>query len=163
MGNFPKFRSKNQKLSISTENWPTWYIGGVDSESTLRFLKFRPQNPFLGKFGPKKSKLFVLSENWCIYYLKDDDSESGLRCLKFRPQNLFLGKFRSKKSKLSLFLKIRTHGILTMLILVPTLVFWIANPKSILWQIWTKKVKVVCFAWKLIHMLSRGCWFLFQH
>ena len=46
LGNFPKFRSKNQKLSISTENWHTWYIGGVDYESTLRFLKFRPQNPF---------------------------------------------------------------------------------------------------------------------
>ena len=42
---------------ILTKNWHTWYFGGVDSESRLRFLKFRPQNPFLGKFGPKKSKL----------------------------------------------------------------------------------------------------------
>ena len=41
------------------------YFGAVDSESRLRFLKFRPQNPFLGKFGPKNSKLSVLSENWC--------------------------------------------------------------------------------------------------
>ena len=48
-------------------------------------------------------------------------------------------------------LKIGMHGILTMLILVPTLVFWIANSKSIFGKIWTEKVKVVCFAWNLAH------------
>ena len=37
----------------------TWY-----SDSGLRFLKFRPQNSFLGKFG-QISKLSALSENWC--------------------------------------------------------------------------------------------------
>ena len=52
------------KLSISTENWHTWYFGEADSKSRLRFLKFRPQNQFLGKFGPKNSKLSILSENW---------------------------------------------------------------------------------------------------
>ena len=46
-------------LSILTKNWHTWYFGGLDSESRLRFLKFRPQNPFLDKFGPKNSKLSV--------------------------------------------------------------------------------------------------------
>ena len=30
------------------------------------------------------------------------------------------------------------HGIFTMLILIPTLVFWIPNPKSIFGQIWRK-------------------------
>ena len=44
-----------------------------------------------------------------------------------------------------------------------TLVFWLSNPKSIFGQIWTKKVKVIRFARKLAHMVSRGCWFLFQH
>ena len=48
-------------------------------------------------------------------------------------------------------LKIGMHGILTMLILVPTLVFWTANSKSIFGKIWTEKVKVVCFAWNLAH------------
>ena len=43
------------------------------------------------------------------------------------------------------------HGILTMLILVPTLVFWTANPKPIFGQIWTEKVKIVSFAWNLAH------------
>ena len=60
-------------------------------------------------------------------------------------------------------LKIGTHGISRMLILIPTLVFWISNPNFLFGQIWAKKVKVVRFNWKLAHMISRGCWFLFQH
>ena len=64
IGHFPKFRPKNSKFSILTENWHTWSLGGADLQSELRFLKFRPQNPFLSKFGSKKSKLFVLPENW---------------------------------------------------------------------------------------------------
>ena len=59
IGQFPKYRPKNPKLSILTENWHTWCLGDADSESGLRFLKFQPQNPFLGKFRPKKSKLSV--------------------------------------------------------------------------------------------------------
>ena len=89
-------------LGRKIKSWHTWYIGGVNSESRLRFLKFRLQNPFLGKFGPKNSKLFVLFENWCAKYLKDADSESRLRLLKFQPQNTFLGKFVSTNSKLPL-------------------------------------------------------------
>ena len=50
-------------LGQKIKSFPFWLK--IDSESRLRFLKFRPQNPFLGKFGPKNSKLFVLSENWC--------------------------------------------------------------------------------------------------
>ena len=34
-----------------------WSLGGADTRSRLRFLKFRPQNPFFGKFGLKKIKL----------------------------------------------------------------------------------------------------------
>ena len=118
---FANLRPKNQKLSILNENWRRWYIGSVDSESRVRYLKFRPQSPFLSKFGPKKSKLSVLSEDWCTWYLKDADSESRLRYLKFQPQNPFLG------------------------------------------QIWAQKFKGVRFVRKLVHMVSQGCWFLFQH
>ena len=60
-------------------------------------------------------------------------------------------------------LKIGTHGISRMLILIPTLISWISNPNFLFGQIWAKKVKVVRFNWKLAHMISRGCWFLFQH
>ena len=38
-----------------------------------------------------------------------------------------------------------------MLILIPTIFFWIVNPKSIFGQIWAEKVKAVCFAWKLAY------------
>ena len=58
--NFLKFRLTNSKLSILTEDWQTWYLGGADYESGLRFLKYQPQNSFLGKFGEKvKVVLFV--------------------------------------------------------------------------------------------------------
>ena len=42
-------------------------------------------------------------------------------------------------------LKTDTHGISRMLILIPTLVFWIVNPKSIfgqIWVFWQKKWKL---------------------
>ena len=57
---------------------------GCDSESRLRSLKFRPQNPFLGKFGSKNSKLSILSENWYTWYLKDADSYSNISFLNFK-------------------------------------------------------------------------------
>ena len=46
-----------------------------------------------------------------------------------------------------------------MLILIPTLVFWISNPNFLFGQIWAKKVKVVRFNWKLTHMVSWKCRF----
>ena len=110
--NFPNFRPKYPKLSILTENWVTWYLGGADSKSRLRFLKLQPQNPFVGifgpkiqncpscpdldfwnfdpkihflcKFGPKNSKLSILSENWYTWYLKDADSYSNISFLNFK-------------------------------------------------------------------------------
>ena len=120
MGNFPKFRPKNLKLSILTENWYTWHGGGADSKSRHRFLKLRPQNSFWANLGRKSQS--------CLFYLK-----------------------------------IGTNGISRILILIPTLVFWISNPKSIFGQIWAKKVKVVYFDWKLAHRVSRRFWFLFRH
>ena len=117
----------------------------------------------MGIFGPKKSKLSVLTENWYTWYIGSADSEFRLRFVKFRPQIPSLGKFRSKNQSYPFFLKIGAHGILKMLILIPTLVFWISDPQSIFGKTWTKKVKVVQFGWKLSHRVSRRCWFLFQH
>ena len=84
LDNFPKFRPENWKLYILTENSHITYLGGADSESGLRFLKFRPQNSFLGKFGPKKSKLYVLPENWHTWYLEYVDSYSNISFLNFK-------------------------------------------------------------------------------
>ena len=107
-------------MPILTENWHTWYIGGVNSESRLWFLKFLPQIHFWANLGPK--------------------SQSCLFCLK-----------------------IGTHDISKILILISTLVFWICEPKPISGQIWANKVKVVQFSWKLAHRVSRRYWFLFRH
>ena len=46
---------------------------------------------------------------------------------------------------------------------IPTLAFWVSDPKSIFGEIWAEKVKVVQFGWKFTHRVSRQCWFLFQH
>ena len=62
----------------------TWYIGSVDSEFRLRFLKFWRRNSFLGKFRSKKSKLFVLSENWYTWYLKDANPYCSISFLNFK-------------------------------------------------------------------------------
>ena len=79
------------------------------------------------------------------------------------PKNHFWANLGPKTQSCPFCLKIGTHGISNMLILIPTLVFWISNPNFLFGQIWAKKVKVVRFNWKLAHMISRGCWFLFQH
>ena len=52
IGNFPKFRRKNSKLSIFNGNWCMWYLGGADSKSRLRFLKF-----IFGQILAKKVKV----------------------------------------------------------------------------------------------------------
>ena len=38
----PNLGRKIKSCTFLTENWHTWYFGGVDSESRIRFLKFRP-------------------------------------------------------------------------------------------------------------------------
>ena len=87
--------------NILTENWHARELGGAESKSGLSFLKFGPQNPFLGKFGPKKS---VISFAWkltdmvsvgCWFLFQHYFSE-------FATLNPFLGKFGSKRSKLSI-------------------------------------------------------------
>ena len=88
LGNLPKFRPKNSKLSILTDNWHTWHHGGADSESGIKFLKFQPQKLFLGKFWSKKSKLFVLPENWHTEYLEDADSYCDISFLISNPKSI---------------------------------------------------------------------------
>ena len=57
-----------------------------------------------------------------------------------------------KSKKCPFYLKISLHGILRMPIFIPTLVFWIFNPKSIFRQTWFEKIKV---AQKFAHSISR--------
>ena len=56
-------------------------------------------------------------------------------------------------------LKIGTHGILEVLIQNPDLDFWNSNPKIHFWaNLGAQKFKVVCFVWKLVRIVSQGCW-----
>ena len=152
-----------QKLKVIRFVWKLAHMVSQGCWFLFQYLfsEFQILIFFLGKFGPKKSKLSVLTENWYTWYIGSADSEFRLRFVKFRPQIPSLGKFRSKNQSYPFFFKIGTHGILKMLILIPTLVFWISDPRSIFGQIWAKKVKVVHFDWKLAHMVYWGCWFLF--
>ena len=127
------------------------------------FSEFATLNPFLGKFGSKRSKLSILTENWHTEYLEDADSYSVISFLNFLPEIYFWANL-GWKSQSSLFcLKINMQSISRMLILIATLVVWISNPQSFFGQIWAEKDKAVSFARKLVHTVSRGCWFLFWY
>ena len=85
-------------MSILNENWHTWYLGGADSESGLRSLKFRAQNPFLDKFGPKKS---VVCFAWKLAHMVSQECWFFILTLVFwisKPKSIF----GLKKSKLSI-------------------------------------------------------------
>ena len=75
-----------QKFKLVRFVWKLVHVvcQDADSKSRLRFLKFWPQNPFLGKFGPKNSKLLVLSENWYTWHLNDADSYFSISFLNFK-------------------------------------------------------------------------------
>ena len=73
---------------------------------------------------------------------------STFRFLKFWPKILFWANLGQKSESCPFCLKIDTQSISRMISLILILVFWISSPKSIFGQIWTKKVNVVCFAWK---------------
>ena len=158
LGNFPKFRPKNPKLFILTENWQTLYLEGADSKSGLTFLEFRPQNPFVSKFGPKKSKLFFLPE---IGPYGISRMLILIPTLVFSISNLksIFGQISAKKSQKCLVcLKIGIQSISRILVLIATLVFWISKPKSIFGQIWVEKPK-----FSILTNIYWGSWFLFWH
>ena len=95
----------------------------------------------MGKFRPKNSKLSCLAENWHPVV----DSYSNITFLSFQPLIFFWTNLSRETLSCSFWLKIGTPGILRMLILIPTIVFWIANPKSIFGKIWAEKVKAIFF------------------
>ena len=99
----------------------------------------------MGKFRPKNSKLSCLAENWHAVV----DSYSNITFLSFQPLIFFWTNLSRKTLSCSFWLKIGTPGISRMLILMPTIVFWIANSKSIFGQIWAEKVKAISFCLKI--------------
>ena len=146
-------------LEIGTQSISRMSIPNPD----LDFWNFDPKIHFWANLDPKIQS--------CPFCLKIGAhsisrmliSNPDLDFWNFDPKNHFWANFDPKTKSCSFCLKIGTHCIWRMLILIPTLVFWISNRNFLFGQIWAKKVKVVCFNWKLAQMISRGCWFLFQH
>ena len=83
------------------------------------------------KFRPKNSKLSILTENWLVRELGGAESKSGLSFWNSDPKTHFWANLSLQSQSYQFCLKIDTHGIWRMLILLPTLVSWICNPKSI--------------------------------
>ena len=134
-------------MSVLTEKWHTWYIGGVFEILTSKSI--------FGQIWAQKFK--VVCFVWKLVHIVSQGCwfRIRLRFLKFWPQNLFWANLGQKCQSFSFCLKIDTHVLSRLLILVPTLIFWISKLKSIFGQV------VVYFDWQLTHMVYWGCWFLF--
>ena len=145
---------------IWAENWHTvsrrfWFL------FRHYFSQFPTLNPYLDKFGLKNLKLFILTKNWHTWYIKDGDSYSN-KFFELPTLNPFLGKFGLKKSKLFVLpenwnTRTYTHSISKMLILISILVFWNSKPRSIFWTNLSQKIRILHFAWKLVHTVSWEC------
>ena len=110
--------------------------------------------------APSSSTQLQLAHLW---YIGGPGSGSGHTFLKFRPPKIcFWANLFQKAQSCQFWMNIGTYNISRMVILMPTLVFWIYNPKSVFGQIWSEKNKAACFAWKLTHMASWRCWFRIQ-
>ena len=120
-------------MSILIENWHIWYIAGVDSESRLKFLKFRPKIYFWANLGPKiRSCLFCLkigahSISWMLIPNPDLDFYN------FNPKIHFWANLDPKIQSCPFCLKIGTHSIS---------ILWISNSNVLFGQIWAKKSKM---------------------
>ena len=122
-----------------------------------------PKPDFLGKFWPKKSKLPVLSENCHTWYLNDADSYSKFIFWISNPKIHFWANLGSKSQSCPFCLKIGTHGISRMLILIPTIIFWNSMPKIYFWANLGQKIQSCAFWLKIgTHGISWS-WFLFWH
>ena len=83
-----------------SESWYTWYLGGADSESRLRFLKFRLQNSFLGKFGLKSQNCPFCLKIGAHAILEELIPNPDLDFGNSDPTIQFLRKFQPKKHSL---------------------------------------------------------------
>ena len=125
----------------------------------LDFWNFDPKIHFWANLGPK-----IQSCPFCLKIGAHSISRMlipnpDLDFWNFDPKIHFWANLGPKTQSCPFCLKIGTHGISRMLILIPTLVSWISNPNFLFGQIWAKKVKVVRFNWKLVHMVSWKCRF----
>ena len=95
------------------------------------FSKFQPQNPSFGKFGWKKSKFYVLPKTGTNGILEELILHPDLDFHNSDTKIHFWANLGRKSQSCPFYLKICTKSISKMLILIPTLAFWISNLKSI--------------------------------
>ena len=105
------------------------------------------------KFRSKSSKLSVLTGNWHTDILEVLIPDPDLYFSNSDPEIHFWANLGRKSQGCPFHFKIGTHGISRMLILNPTLVFGISNPKFVFRQIWAQKIKAV-------HSLSKHSLFI---
>ena len=142
----PKIQSSPFCLKIGTHS----ILGMLIPNPGLDLWSFDPKILFWANLGPKIQSF--------LFYLKIGTHRIS-RMLIRNPDLDFRNfdpkiHFWAKSQRCPFGLKIATHGISSMLILIPTLVIWISNPNDLFGQIWAKNVNVVCFNWKLAHMVS---------
>ena len=75
----------------------------------------------------------------------------------FDPKFHFLANLGPKSQSCLFCLRIDTHSISRMQVPNPDLDFWNFDLK------FGPKKSVFRFVWKLVHMVSQGCWFWYQH
>ena len=129
-----------------------YWRGSFQPNPDFDFWNSNPKIHFWANLGPKIQRCLFCLKIGAHSISRMQSPNPDLEFWNVDPKTHFWANFGRKSQSCSFFLKIGMHGILTMLILIPTLVFWIANPKSIFGQIWTEKVKVVCFAWNLANL-----------
>ena len=135
-------------LGWKSQRWPFFLKIGMHDilKMLILILTFvfwiSDPKPIFGKIWTKKVK---------VVQLADVSSYSNITFLSFEPYVFFWTNLGQKIQSCSFWLNIGTHGILRFLILILTIAFWIANPKSAFGQIWAGKVQAVCLTWKLAH------------
>ena len=164
---FLKFGSKRSKLSVLLEIGTHGIWRMLILIPTLVFWICTPKSIF-GKFGSKRSKLSILTENWHTQYLKDDDSYSVINFLNFPPEIYFWANLGRKSQSCLFCLKIGIWDISRMLILIPTLVFWIYKKSKLLVCLKTNTysisrilIAIFMLVFSNFKPKSRVCWFLF--
>ena len=167
--NIPRNWAISPNLGRKIKSCPFWLKIGTHGilevlipNPDLDFWNSDPKIHFWANLGPK-----IQSCPFCLKIGAPSISRilipnPDLDFWNFDPKIHFWANLGPKTQSCPFFLKIGTHGISRMLILIPTLVLWISNFKFLFGQIWAKKVKFVHFAWKLAHLVSWGCGFLFQ-
>ena len=142
-------------MSILNENWHIWFFGGVDSMSRLRFLKFQPPKIyFWANLGPK-----IQSCPFCLNIGAQSISRMpipnpDLDFWNLDPKIHFWGNVGPKTQSCPFCLKMGAHKYLKDADLESRLRFLKFGPQnSFLGK----------FVWKVVYIVSQGCWFLLQH